>query len=201
MPSGCSTRASPSGRASGNRNWLSRIAAGLGSASALQGASRRACAAGGGDQRKASAWACCMVMPTGSPGSARSVVLRDGVRGLGSTPARRSIWPGSRRNGARRMRSTSWAPSRPTPTPRCWAGRSPLPAGPGPGRGARHAPARGPLPPRLGRLYYQTGRAEQARAELSAAIELYHAMEMTSGSRRQRRRWPRWEVTTMFGDR
>jgi tetratricopeptide (TPR) repeat protein len=31
----------------------------------------------------------------------------------------------------------------------------------------------------LGRLYYQTGRAEQARAELSAAIELYRAMEMT----------------------
>jgi predicted ATPase/class 3 adenylate cyclase len=31
----------------------------------------------------------------------------------------------------------------------------------------------------LGRLYCQTGRAEQARAELSAAIELYRAMDMT----------------------
>jgi class 3 adenylate cyclase/tetratricopeptide (TPR) repeat protein len=31
----------------------------------------------------------------------------------------------------------------------------------------------------LGRLYDQTGRAEQARAELSAAIELYRAMDMT----------------------
>ena len=31
----------------------------------------------------------------------------------------------------------------------------------------------------LGRLYGQTGRGEQARAELSAAIELYRAMEMT----------------------
>jgi tetratricopeptide (TPR) repeat protein len=31
----------------------------------------------------------------------------------------------------------------------------------------------------LGRLYYQTGRAEQARAALSAAIELYRAMAMT----------------------
>ena len=31
----------------------------------------------------------------------------------------------------------------------------------------------------LGRLYHQTGRAAQARAALSAAIELYRAMEMT----------------------
>jgi tetratricopeptide (TPR) repeat protein len=31
----------------------------------------------------------------------------------------------------------------------------------------------------LGRLYDQTGRREQARTELSAAIELYHAMDMT----------------------
>jgi tetratricopeptide (TPR) repeat protein len=31
----------------------------------------------------------------------------------------------------------------------------------------------------LGRLYGQTGQREQARAELSAAIELYRAMEMT----------------------
>jgi class 3 adenylate cyclase/tetratricopeptide (TPR) repeat protein len=35
-----------------------------------------------------------------------------------------------------------------TAPPRCRAGRSALPAGPGPGRGTRHAPARGPLPPR-----------------------------------------------------
>jgi tetratricopeptide (TPR) repeat protein len=31
----------------------------------------------------------------------------------------------------------------------------------------------------LGRLYHQTGRAEQARAALSAAIDLYRAMDMT----------------------
>jgi tetratricopeptide (TPR) repeat protein len=31
----------------------------------------------------------------------------------------------------------------------------------------------------LGRLYGQTGQREQARAELSAAIALYRAMEMT----------------------
>ncbi|HXH13801.1 MAG TPA: hypothetical protein VNP04_29030 [Alphaproteobacteria bacterium] len=31
----------------------------------------------------------------------------------------------------------------------------------------------------LGALYAKSGRHEQARAELSAAIELYRAMEMT----------------------
>jgi hypothetical protein len=31
----------------------------------------------------------------------------------------------------------------------------------------------------LGRLYHQTGRAEQARAALAAAIDLYRAMDMT----------------------
>ena len=31
----------------------------------------------------------------------------------------------------------------------------------------------------LGRLYYQTGRAAQARTALSAAIALYRAMDMT----------------------
>jgi tetratricopeptide (TPR) repeat protein len=32
---------------------------------------------------------------------------------------------------------------------------------------------------RLGRLYHQTGRAEQAHAALTAAIDLYRAMDMT----------------------
>ena len=31
----------------------------------------------------------------------------------------------------------------------------------------------------LGRLYHQTGRAEQARTALAAAIDLYRAMDMT----------------------
>ncbi len=31
----------------------------------------------------------------------------------------------------------------------------------------------------LGSLYHQTGQAEQARAELSTAIEMYREMEMT----------------------
>ena len=31
----------------------------------------------------------------------------------------------------------------------------------------------------LGRLYHQTGRGEEARAALTAAIDLYRAMDMT----------------------
>ncbi len=63
--------------------------------------------------------------------------------------------------------------------PRHRAGRSPLPPGPRPGRGTRHAPAPGPLPPRPRHAVCQTGQREQARAELSTAIELYRAMDMT----------------------
>ena len=55
---------------------------------------------------------------------------------------------GAREPGTRRC--TSLASSMPTAIPRCHTGRSPLPAGPGPGRGTGHAPARGPLPPRPG---------------------------------------------------
>jgi hypothetical protein len=55
--------------------------------------------------------------------------------------------------------------------------RRPKPAPAGfPGRGTRLR--RGPLPPRLGRLY-ATGRVEQARVALAAAIDLYRAMDMT----------------------
>ena len=62
---------------------------------------------------------------------------------------------------------------------RCRPGRSPLPAGPGPGRGARHAPAPSPLPPRFWHPLCQDGPTEPARAELSTAIELSRAMDMT----------------------
>jgi len=41
------------------------------------------------------------------------------------------------------------------------------------------APAHGPLPPRSGHAICQTGQRQQARAELSAAIEMYRAMDMT----------------------
>ena len=45
----------------------------------------------------------------------------------------------------------------------------------------------------LGTLYSQMGQLEKARAALSTAIALYRAMEMTSGCRRPRQRWRRWE--------
>ena len=63
--------------------------------------------------------------------------------------------------------------------PRGRAGRRPLPPGPRPGRGTRHAPAPGPLPPRPGELYGTLGQPEQARRELSTAIEMYRTMAMT----------------------
>ena len=45
----------------------------------------------------------------------------------------------------------------------------------------------------LGTLYATIGQQEQARAELSAAIELYHAMDDDLlAARRRRRRWRRW---------
>ena len=90
----------------------------------------------------------------------------------------------ARQQKARGQRGARAAPAwrRPGPrrSPRCRAGRSPLPAGPGPGRRTRHAPARW--------LTATSGWAdctarpavrEQARAALSAAIDLYRAMDMT----------------------
>ena len=58
-------------------------------------------------------------------------------------------------------------------------GRSPLPPGPRPHRGTRHAPAPGPLPPRPWHTVCKLYQREQARAELDTAIELYRAMDMT----------------------
>ena len=40
-------------------------------------------------------------------------------------------------------------------------------------------PLHGPLPPRPGHAVCQTGQREQARTALTAAIELYRAMDMT----------------------
>jgi tetratricopeptide (TPR) repeat protein len=44
----------------------------------------------------------------------------------------------------------------------------------------------------LGTLYVTTGQQEQARAELSAAIELYRAMEMQFWLPRRKPHWHRW---------
>jgi tetratricopeptide (TPR) repeat protein len=121
------------------------------------------------------------ILPTGSHGSARSVVWRDAARRPGSTPTRHSTWPGSRRHaGTKRWRCTSLASSKPTPPPpdaeqaeihyqRAMAFAEEL--------GMR--PLQAHCHFSLGTLYTKIGRREQARAELSAAIDLYRAMEMT----------------------
>ena len=120
-------------------------------------------------------------MPPGSPGSARSVVWRDAARRPGSTPARRSTWPGSRKSaGTRRCAlhqlGVVHAHADPPDAAQAEAhyqqalalaeelGMRPLQA---------HC-HRG-----LGTLYAKTGQREQARAALSTAIEMYRAMEMT----------------------
>ena len=58
-------------------------------------------------------------------------------------------------------------------------GRNALPAGARPGRGTWHASAPGPLPPRPWHAVCQDRPAGTGYAELSAAIALYRAMEMT----------------------
>ena len=139
-------------RASGNRNWLRPIAAGLGYASALQGrlAEGRALleeAISEGIRTGALARSC----PPGrlaqrglSSGGTRRGGLAARAPGARPGPAAE----GTRGRGARA--APAWRRPCPRRSPRCRAGRSPLPAGPGPGRGTRHAPARGPLPPRAG---------------------------------------------------
>jgi tetratricopeptide (TPR) repeat protein len=95
--------------------------------------------------------------------------------------ARRSSGPGSTKSvPTRRLRSASWAPSRPTPTP------------PDVVQAEAHyqqalalAEALGMRPLQahchlgLGRLYGQIGRREEAHVALSTAIDLYRAMDMT----------------------
>jgi class 3 adenylate cyclase/tetratricopeptide (TPR) repeat protein len=103
-------------RASGDRNTLRSIAAGLGYASALQGrlAEGRALLEEGISETTSTGR--LQALSSSSRGTARSVVWRETTRRPGSAHARRSTWPGSTRNaGTRRWRCTSSAPSRPTP--------------------------------------------------------------------------------------
>ena len=108
-------------------------------------------AGGGGDPRKYPHGLAGISFPLG----------RTAQRGLSSGGTRRgglaARLPGARPGPAAegtRGRGARAAPAWRRPCPRrpsrCRAGRSPLPAGPGPGRGTRHAPAHGPLPPRAG---------------------------------------------------
>ena len=96
---------------------------------------------------------------------------------------RRGRWrsPGSTRNAATRRYALA-APRRDCGAARApgWrSGRNLLPPGPGPGRGARHAPAPGPLSPWPWHIVREDRPPEQAHAELSTAITLYRAMDMT----------------------
>ena len=157
------------------------IAAGLGYAYALQGrlAEGRALLeeAISEDIRTGA----LQIMPTGSHGSARSVVWRDAARRPGSTPARRSTWPGSRRNAgnealALHQLGVVQAHADPPDVAQAEAhyqqalalaeelGMRPLLA---------HCHLG------LGTPVRQTGQREQARAALSTAIDLYRAMDMT----------------------
>jgi tetratricopeptide (TPR) repeat protein len=95
--------------------------------------------------------------------------------------ARHSTWPGSLRNVAtRRSRCTSLASSKPTPPPPDIAqaeAHYPQALALANELGMRPLVAHCHLG--LGRLYGQTGLAEQARAALTTAIDLYRAMDMT----------------------
>ena len=136
-------------RASGNRDLVASDCGGPGLCLCAPGAPRGgARAAGGGDQRK---------YPHGR--AARSCLPgRMAQRGLSSGGTRRGglaarppgARPGPAAQGTRERgagAAPAWRCPGPRRPPRCRAGRSPLPASPGPGRGTRHAPAPGPLPP------------------------------------------------------
>ena len=116
-----------------------------------------------------------------SGSSARSISSPDASTRPGSTPVRRSTWPGSRRcveNEAHALFQLGAVHAQASPPDVQQAearyqealmlaealGMRPLQA---------HC-HRG-----LGTLYAKTGRQEQARAALATAIELYRAMEMT----------------------
>ena len=137
-------------------------------------------AAGGGDQRR---YPHGRAARSGLPGRmAQRGLSSGGTRrgGLAARPPGARPGPaaeGTRERGARA--APAWRRPCPRRPPRCRAGRSPLPAGPGPGRGTRHAPARGPLPPRAGPAVRPDRPWEQARAALTTAIDLYRAMDMT----------------------
>ena len=120
-------------------------------------------------------------MPAGSHGSARSVVWQDAARRPGSTPARRSTWPGSKRHArnealALHQLGVVYAHADPPDVEQAEAyyqqalalaeelGMRPLLAH------CHHG---------LGWLYARTAEREQARTALSTAIEMYRAMDMT----------------------
>ncbi len=102
-------------RASGDQTWLRGITANLGTAYALQGRLAEGRALFEEATNVSLRPGARRAVLGGS--SARSVVWRDAAMRPGSTRARRSTWPGSRRHaGTKRARCTSLASSMPTPT-------------------------------------------------------------------------------------
>ena len=136
-------------RASGNRDWLTGIVAGLGYASALQGrlAEGRVLleeAIGEsirmGALRDNSRWVAQLSEVCRLAGRGEEAWQ---YRPPGARPGPAA--EGTRQRGARA--APAWCRPCPRRSPRCRAGRSPLPTSLRLGRGARHAPAPGPLPP------------------------------------------------------
>ena len=109
------------------------------------------CAAGGGDQRK---YPHGRVVRSCLPGRLAQRGLSSGGTRRGGLAARApGARPGPAAQGTRQRgagAAPAWRCPCPRRSPRCRAGRSPLPAGPRPGRRAGHAPAAGPLSPRAG---------------------------------------------------
>ena len=168
-------------RASGKRDWFASDRGEPGLCLCAPGAPRGgACAAGGGDQRKSPhgrAARSCLPGRLAQRGLSSGGTRRGGLaaRAPGARPGPAA--QGTRERGARA--APAWRCPCPRRSPRCRTGRSALPAGSGPGRGTRYAPAPGALPPWSRPPVRQDRPREQARAALSAAIDLYRAMEMT----------------------
>ena len=169
-------------RASGNRDRFATDRGGPGLCLCAPGAPRGgARAAGGGDQRRYPHGRAARSCP---PGRLAQRGLSSGGTRRGGLAARA---PGARPGPAaqgrvrtRRWRCTSLAPSRPTPIPPMSRRPKPTTSRPWPWpRSWACARSQAHCHHGLGRLYSQTGRGEEARAELSAAIALYRAMDMT----------------------
>ena len=106
-------------------------------------------AAGGGDQRKSPhglAAQPCPLRHRAQRGLSSGGTWRGGLAARVSGHRPSPATEGTRARGSRA--APAWCRLCLRRSPRIRAGRSPLPAGPRPGRGTRHAPARGPLSPR-----------------------------------------------------
>ena len=166
-------------RASGSRNLLAAIVGGLGYAYALQG-----CLAEGRALLEEA------ISESISTGTRRPILwawlsesCRRGGHDAEALQHARQALDLARQQKDRGDEALRAAPAWRCPCPRrssrCRAGRSLLPAGPSPGRGAGHAPLQAHCHRGLGTLYATTGQREQARAALATAIEMYRGMEMT----------------------